>query len=340
MFIVPNPLISRNKPSFAGSGGSAAVHAGRHTPGSCWSVPAPSPEAPAWLALQVGVGPKRVLLSWTGSRAADYADASRGAPAIYLVETSADSSNGADGSWRVEASIHDNGVNARAHTFEFDGQSWVRLVVLQGAAAGSDVRIERLDVHDASDGTDDTWLVLGEDFGLGAVAGPTLAPPPSFAELIHGEYPGYFPALINGRIAGETCAAGGARIAAVLALNPGCRHFAISYGAEEASTRDVSPEQFRVQLSALIRVLVDAERVPVLARIPFDLNGQQTNVGSYNGVIDELTREHGLLSGPDLYAWFKAHPEQIAAAGRTSADGCLAVQRLWAEALDAMYVPQ
>jgi hypothetical protein len=340
MFIVPNPLISRNKPRFASSGSSGVIDAGRHTPGSHWSVPAPSAEAPAWLALQVGVGAKRVLLSWTASRAADYDDVRCGAPRAYRVESSADSSDGANGSWRVEVSVDDNEVCARAHTFEFDGQSWVKLVVLQGAAAGTDVRIDQLDVHDASDGTDDTWLVLGHSFDLGAVAGPTLAHTPSFAELIHPEYPGYFPALINGSVAGERCAAGLARVAAVLALNPECRHFAVSYGAVEASTGDVSPEQFRAQLGELIRALVEAERIPILARIPFARSGQQTIVSAYNDVIDEVTREHGLLSGPDLYAWFAAHPEQLDAAGQPSPEGRAAIQRLWAEALDALYVPQ
>jgi hypothetical protein len=309
-------------------------------PGSHWSVPAPSPEAPSWLALQVGVGPKRVLLSWTASRAADYDDVRCGAPRSYRIESSADSSNGVNGSWRAEVSVDDNEVCARAHTFEFDGQSWVKLIVLQGAAARTDVRIEQLDVHDASDGTDDTWLVLGDRFDLGAVAGPTLAHTPSFAELIHAEYPGYFPALINGSIAGEDCAAGLARVAGLLALHPECRHFAISYGAEEASAGDVSAEQFRAQLRELVRALVDAERIPVLARIPFDRRGQQSNVGAYNEVIDELTREQGLLTGPDLYAWFAAHPEQIDASGQASDDGRAAIQRLWAEALDASYVPQ
>jgi hypothetical protein len=340
MHIVANPLISRNKPRFGSSGGSATIDAGRHTPGSCWSVPAPSSEAPAWLALQVGVGPKRVLLSWAASRAAYYDDVRCGAPRVYRVESSADSSNGADGSWRVEVSVDDNQVGARAHGFEFDGQSWVKLVVLQGPATGSDVRIDQLDVHDASDGTDDTWLVLGDSFGLGAVAGPTLAHTPSFAELIHTEYPGYFPALINGSVAGERCAAGLARVAGLLALHSEFRHFAISYGAEEASTGDVSPEQFRAQLSELTRALLRAERVPVLARIPFERSGQQTSVSAYNEVIDELTREHGLLPGPDLYAWFAAHPEQLDAAGQPSLDGRAAIQRLWSEALDALYVPQ
>jgi hypothetical protein len=146
--------------------------------------------------------------------------------------------------------------------------------------------------------------------------------------------------LINGSVAGERCAAGLARVAGLLATHPGCRHFAVSYGAEEASTRDVSPEQLRAQLSELIRALVEAERVPVLARIPFDRSGQQSSVSAYNEVIDELTREHGLLSGPDLYAWFAAHPEQLDAAGQPIPEGRAAIQRLWAEALDALYVPQ
>jgi hypothetical protein len=43
---------------------------------------------------------------------------------------------------------------------------------------------------------------------------------------------------------------------------------------------------------------------------------------------------------PDLHAWFEAHPEQLGGDGRPTPEGQNAIERLWAEALDGLYVPQ
>lgn len=284
-FIVANPLISRSKPSFA---------------------------APHWLAIQVGVGPKRALVSWTAGTG-NYNDV-QGAPAAYRIESSADSSNGSDGNWRVEVSVTGNAVRTRAHSFEFDGQSWVRLTIIGAHEGSPTARIDQVDVHDASDGTDDTWFCLGDDPTAFAVGRDTPSAQPSFAEHIYARYPGYFPAMINGGIGGEVSADGLARIRSVLDQNPDVRFFAIGYGANDVRANPLNPAQFRANLAALIAEVVAAGRVPVLARISFSPDLPHASLDAYNAVIDELTAENGLLPGPDLHAW--------------------------ADAMDALYVPQ
>jgi acyl-CoA thioesterase-1 len=296
------------------------------------------------VAREVGVGPARVLLSWA---VGDEARSAAAVPRAYRIETSADSRDGVDGAWREELQVSDNEADARAHVIEFDGQSWVRMTVGE-AATGLLQRVTRFDVHDASDGTEDSWLVLGDALAATAFAieggavrsgaaqsgavdsepvrgepvrsghGPGKAP--SFAELVHESYPGYFPAVVGEGRRGESLAQTLARLPALLELHRHVRQVVLLYGeragdADEASVR------------ALLRALLDAGRVPVIGRLPVVR------------VSAALEAEHDLVPGPDLESWFEAHPDQLEN-GVPTALGVSHIHSLLAEALDVLYVPQ
>jgi len=283
-FIVPCPLVSRGKPVLAVPGG---------------------------VALPVGVGPDRVFVrcAWGSGRDAASADPCPLPASTYRLESSASSRDGVDGEWRLELSVEGNTLRERGHVLEFDGQSWLRLVAEgeSGAAAPS------LHVHDASDGTDDTWLVLGDDPGLLLAARGE----PGFAELVHERYPGYSPALFDQARAGELPAQALERLGGVLALLPDVRHVMLSFTAAPAA-----------ELEPLVLVLLAAGRLPCIG-------GWRDREG-----VAALEARHGLVPGPDLAAWFAAHPEQLADGRWPSAEGAGAIQRLWADALDVLYVPQ
>lgn len=311
-FIVPNPLVSGGKPLLASTSGAA----------------------PAWVAVQVGVGPSHVLVSWTVP-GADYTDVEH-APEAYRIESSADSTDGSDGTWRLEVGVTGNPVRARAHRFEFDGQSWVRLVLTAAEHPARAVSSIAVDVHDASDGSDDTWLFLGDTQLVAAGAHSER----SFAENVHAEYPGYFPALIDGHVRGESVTRGLARLGSVLALNPDFRHFALAYGATDARGGQLDVAQLRTCLQAMIDQLLAAGRVPLLARVPLSAAADRETIAEYHRVISELTQANALLAGPDLHAWFEAHPEQLTDDGSPDSAGRAAVHRLWADAMDRLYAPQ
>ena len=58
-----------------------------------------------------------------------------------------------------------------------------------------------------------------------------------------------------------------------------------------------------------------------------------------NAVIDRVTARNGLIPGPDLYAWFSAHPEELSLDGVHPSDaGVLSINRLWYEALTPLYL--
>ena len=79
----------------------------------------------------------------------------------------------------------------------------------------------------------------------------------------------------------------------------------------------------------------------MLARIPYTLDAyKDEHVQRLNGVIDQLTARNGLRPGPDLYAWFKDHPQELAADGiHPATAGSVSINRLWYEALRARYDP-
>jgi acyl-CoA thioesterase I len=292
LFIAPCPLVSRGKPRVV----SAVA-----------------------VACNVGVGPARVFVRWSVAVGSG-SETPPVVPAVYRVETSASSRDGHDGEWRSELVVDGNTASARGHAVEFDGQSWVRLVA---TGAGSQASNEpsappapsiELDVHDASNGTDDTWLVLGDELGLGGLA--PVRGEPGFAERVHEVYPGYFPALFDEARAGESPAQTLARLGDLLAVHADVRHVALVYGASEPAA-----------LEELVVALLEAGRIPCLAR------------WAAGTATAALELRHGLVPGPDLRTWFDAHPEQLEA-GQPNADGRRAMHRLWAEAMDVLYVPQ
>src|SRR5205823_499890 len=108
-----------------------------------------------------------------------------GVPADYTIQTSADSTNGADGTWQTVASVRDNAVRTRAHSFPFGGASWVRMMVTVGAGGGLDV--DEIDVHDASRGSADTVFFLGDSITAASFLRCDRLQP-SYAALVHDAF--------------------------------------------------------------------------------------------------------------------------------------------------------
>ena len=308
----PNPLLSRGATTFSEpAGGAAVVDANYHSNG--WYVPTVSAEAPAWVALRLTEGPTRVLLSWDDGGTYNYQDAAGvtvyGLPGAYHVDVSADSTNGQDGTWETVTTVDINTVRTRAHSFDFAGKSWVKLVITAAPAdanAGT-VSIGELDVHDLSaTGTgmpEDTWFFMGDSITAFAYDRAS-AHQPSFAAGINAALPAFFPAMINGGIGGETTTGALARLAATLTLNPDYRFFVLGYGTNDAAGSQVPVATFKANLQSMIEQIEAAGREAVIPHIPPAEDGQHAAIPDYNTAIDELTADNGLVPGADLYGYF------------------------------------
>jgi hypothetical protein len=286
--------------------------------------------------MHTGVGPAKLLVNWAMANGGSRLGGDR-APSAYVIETSASSTNGRDGEWRRELSVDANTASARAHVVEFDGQSWLRLT-LSSEPGGSALPFEQLDLHDASDGTDDCWLALG-DAHLGAFArGPSEAHGEEFswAELIHERYPGYFPALVHEARSSESPARTLERLSDLLAIHSSVSRVAIAYSA--ASIQDIDADA--AALEAMVSAVLHRGHLPVVARQPVLRGRAGDAVDAFNRCISALEQRHGLVPGPDLAAWFDAHPDQLGDDGHPSVEGRRAIACLWADAVDVWYVPQ
>jgi lysophospholipase L1-like esterase len=328
----PAPLLSRGKPVAASRPGASVLVDGIYRAGA-WAGGVPTVAAPAWAAIRIGAGPTRVLLSWTSSHNHDYRDLFYGAPVDYRIETSADSTDGANGTWRTALTVRGNPVRSRAHAIDFAGQVWIRLVVTALAPERNEwgLFLDEIDVHDLSLGGDDVWVFLGDSIGAGVFdRAPTHRP--SFADDVAAAHPGYQPAMIDAGFCRARTGEVLARIDEVLAWNADARVFAILLGAN-----DGEPETFRRDLDSLVTRIQAAGRIAVVARLPYQTKYDADYVAPKNRVVDEVVAAHGLLPGPDLDAWFRARPERLEDGLHPDAQGAVATSRLWAEAMAPLY---
>jgi lysophospholipase L1-like esterase len=330
----PAPLVSRGCPTAASTGQPGLLVDGVYRR-EAWAGGQPTPERPAWAAIRLPAGLTRVLVAWTSSHNHDLFERFHGAPADYRLEVSADSSDGADGSWRTVAEVTGNPARTRAHAIPFGGQRWIRLAVtrLPERVNPWGLFLDEIDVHDLSRGGDDVWLFLGDSIGAGVF---DRAPEhqPSFAAAVARSHPGHWPAMINAGLPRLRSWEAVDRVGEVLALFPEARVVAVTIGSNDGDV-----ERLRAALRAMVGAIRAAGRIPLLARIPFQTKYGEDYVAVKNEVVDEVVRAEGLRPGPDLYGWFKAHPERLADGLHPDGRGAVEMQRLWAEAAAPLYAP-
>jgi lysophospholipase L1-like esterase len=331
--LVAAPLVSRGRPVASSPRGGAAVVDGIYRTKVSWAGGHPTPAKPSWLAIDLGGGYARVLVSWSSSGNHDYTDQLYGAPVDYQLETSADSTNGADGTWRTAVTVTGNPVRTRAHAIDFAGQRWVRMSV---TALSADVFeyglfLDEIDVHDLSAGGDDTWVFFGDSI-VSTVFDRAPEHQPSFAEVVAARHHGYFPAMIAAGTGSLHHYDAVTRIDAVLALNPDAHVIGLAFGVN-----DWDPVAYRRDLLEVVGKIRAAGRVPIIARVPFRTDGRTDYARQLNDVVDAVTRELGLVPGPDLYDWYVTHPGRLEDGLHPDAAGALETLRLWADAAEPLY---
>lgn len=323
----PMPLVSRGQPTASSSGNGAAVVDGVYYGGATWDV-VPSSTAPAWVSIRIGAGPSRAMLNWVSYPGSVV-------PAAYRIETSADSSNGVDGSWSIAFSLSGNAAPARAHSFDFTGRQWVRFTVTEAASAGQSISIDEIDVHDATAGTSDTWMFVGDSITAAAFSRSLFDG--NFPERIHAVAPAYFPLMIGAGVGGTSTVDGATHIDEWIALHPEFQHWVISYGTNDSANGDPQfAPAFGARLSTIVAKLQAAGKTVFVPRIPYKTGGE-AYLAAYNAQVDAVCAQFGLAPAPDLYAWFIAHPEQLYDGVHPNDAGARAMNQLWADAVRTLY---
>jgi len=336
---LPNPfpsrLLSLGVPVQASSGAASAVAVadGVWRTWAGWRPRPPVPGTPQWLALDLGrPAPAAILLLWNAGNNTSYTETRYGGLGSYTVETSADSTNGEDGTWTPTASVSGNTVRTRAHRVPFAGQRWVRLWVTALAPEASEAALDEVAVYDAA-GLNESWIFLGDSiaalaFDRAAERGPT------FADLVRARHPPSDPITLDAGINGDTSAQALARLDQLLAWNPDFHFWVIGYGTNDVTSdpSGAAAAAFAGRIGRMAARIEAAGHVPVVAPIPYSRDPAHAAIPAYNAALLALADSEGLLVGPDLYAYFAAHPDQLAPDGVHPTDaGNAAINRLWAD---------
>jgi len=346
---LPNPMISLDKPVTTSSGttGQDAAVDGIYHGADKVGMGRPTPENPAWIAIDVGTGPSRLLLVWTDASYNPY-NIARNAPRAYSIETSSDSTDGEDGTWQTAATVEDNPVRSRAHSFGFDQQRWVRMTVTEASVCDAvdpstcpAVNLDEIALYDLSDSGDerpeDTWFFMGDSITAGAFERNMTA---AFRvdSRIHDAHEAFDPATINGGIGGELATDGLGHVDDWLQLNPDLNYFAIGYGTNDSwGDKDPVAVGFEDTMVQIVEAVLDAGHIPVLARIPYASVAHST-VPAFNAIIDDLQTRYDLPCGPDLYGYFAEHPDELGSDGiHPTGTGYASLNGQWADAVDPLY---
>ena len=360
----PSPLISVGKTIMGSAGVTGLANAVDGKYAHTGAV-IPAAMLPGWIAIQL-VGattttpPTRVLLQWTDVGYSDYnKPADGGSPVDYTIETSADSTDGAGGTWTTATTVGGtplaitaNPVRNRAHSFDFTGKTWVRMRVTKaqqkmnaaGMLADTDVRLDEIAVYDISAAGPtgrpaDSWFFMGDSITAG---GFQRNRPMNFDELITAAHPGYTPIIVTGGIGGELSTNGVTHIDMDkwLELNPDIQHVAILYGTnDEWGDKTPASTPYQMNMMKIVQAVMASGRTPILGRIPFaSATPAHTTIPAFNDVVDGLSTANALPCGPDFYAWFYGHRDQLSDDGvHPSPTGYGSLNKVWADMASGLY---
>lgn len=331
--VAPAPLVSVGKRSVSKPSGCDRALDTKPGNGS-WEAKLPTPSSPAACTIDVGRGPTRLLLSWAASGNPNYEETTYGGPGSYRIETAADSKDGKTGAWHTVVVVNDNQVMNRAHAFDFEGMRWVRLVITGPGPQTNQygVQLDTIRVHDVTRGGRDSWIFLGDSITAEVYRGSQFQP--TFAMRVAAAAPGYAPVSL---VAGIPFYKSGdvlAKLPTWLQWNQDITHWAIGIGSNNPVDQPSQISDYQRDLEAIVTLLLGAGKVPVLARVPWQAG---RDMAPLNAALDAVVQKHRLRPGPDFYAHFKAHPEQLRDGLHPDEDGAREMHRLWAEAMRDLY---
>jgi GDSL-like Lipase/Acylhydrolase family len=338
-----NPLVSRGRPVSSSEGDTSqagpitTIDDGAYWANDGFQAAVTADHAP-WIAIDVGAGPSRLLLSFLGE--GEVADQLSHTPIDYRVEVSPDGQ-----AWKTVVTVTGNDTNAREHAFDFTGQARVRIVF--DRADGGVVHLFEIEAFDVSHGSEDTWMFVGDS--VTAMAMNHWATP-DFATRVHDGKPAAWPLVIDEAIGGtQTLSAttaddsGVAPIDRWIARFPDVRNVVVAYGTNDAGcdlTGDgVAP--YIARLRTIIDKLKGAGKRVIVPHIPWNHWGTcagPTLLAPYNAAIDALRAEDDFVAGPDLYTYFAAHQGDLYdGVHPDGATGIPAMNDLWSQAVMPLY---
>jgi lysophospholipase L1-like esterase len=354
-------LISRDVPAYCPpvKTDQPASNANNSNYGDAWrSRSAPSGKSPVWLAYDLSKVPAQkkesVLLVWYNGDTSPYdhtlitaaEEPGRNLPGAYAIEVNpAPGGSLPDAGWAVVATAGKNTLHSRQHVFSMKGANWVRISAIEsdGSKGNTDVSLN-MDVFDASGGTEDNWIFIGDSITQMSMHHQAFAckmGSGTFAELINAKHKGNFPVQENGGTGYMQSSDGAKHINEWLALFPG-KYVALSYGTNDA-WNGIKPEDFYANYKTMVEAVIKAKKTPLVPKIPWSstIDKIRANGAGLNKQIDRIYKEYPrVIKGPDFWEYYKKYPELLSADGVHPSwpDGLFAYRNAWADlASDKIY---
>ena len=333
-----NPVISRGCPAYAGTNPATASAGCDAFYYSFWNGSAPD-DYLAYDLSGVPAAQRQVIdLVWYNTSAYDvigmYVNRNQ-EPSDYTIEVNAaPGGTYPEDGWVVVDTVAGNTLSSRQHVVDFDGYNWIRFHLTGVDEKTSGTAMINMDIHDVSNGVQDSWLFLGDSitamsmnncYGTG------------FATFVSEAVPGYFPIQQNGGIGGITSKDGRENIDRWLDTFPG-RYVSIAYGTNDAWGDQTGAEQYYENTVYMVEAVLARGMVPVVGKIPASAEpGVADNLEKYNAMIDRLWEAYPqVVQGPDLYAFFTEHPDYLGGDGvHPTSDGQEAMRQYWAQEMAA-----
>lgn len=239
--------------------------------------------------------------------------------------------------WVDVATTTGNTSLSRQEMVAFEGYNWLRL-----SGSGPNGLSINVDVADASAGSDEGWLFLGDSITAGyaghvSVADPSGRQVRSLTDLLSEATNGASrPIAENG---GTSCARSYdalAWITPMLDSFPG-RYVTLNFGTNDGWGGAGDPQAYGVNMGMLVDEVLARGLIPVVPTIPWPNNTGvwQAGVEAMNAEIERLYRERSdVIRGPDLYLLTKGRTELFREPGDVHPNeaGSALIRSAWADA--------
>lgn len=109
---------------------------------------------------------------------------------------------------------------------------------------------------------------------------------------------------------------------------------AVAFGTNDAYDMRLSVADFEHHLGMIVDLAMADGRKVYLPTIPYSPLKNLSRTPLYNAAIGRIIAVKGCKAGPDLFAWFQAHPDQLSMDNtHPNQTGFESINRLWAETL-------
>jgi len=336
------PLISRNVPAFASSQLSPAKSANDADYGTTWRG-----AIPGWLAYDLSAVPAgqrgQVIVGWYNDPiTSPYDHVISGEVAYNSLKDYSIQGNAAAGGasapttgWVTLKTVTGNVYHSRQALVDLTGYNWIRLNVTasDGSSGNTDAALN-LDVHDASQGAQDSWDFLGDSITMDGTYHAPVNGVGNFSQLVNASAAAYYPSYEDAGIGGLTSADGAHNINTWLALFPG-RYVALSYGTNDANGCG-DTTAFYNNYVTMVQAVLAAGKTPVVPTIPWSRTADIQSCGpAFNAKIQQLYSAYpSIVKGPDLWGYFSTHQSLISGDNlHPSSAGYAAFRQQWANAM-------